>query len=86
MGSPSIGSLSLLDNLCQTLYCSTTGMAPLVFSLPFGQYVWNVFPVWFDQWSLLMMTILEFSLVSNISSSDKYNGGRPTSSAVLIES
>jgi hypothetical protein len=24
-------------------------MAPLVFSLPFGQYVWNIFPVLFDR-------------------------------------
>jgi hypothetical protein len=27
----------------------TTDMAPFVLSLPFGQYVWNVFPVLFDR-------------------------------------
>jgi hypothetical protein len=37
IGSPRIGSLSLLDNLCQMLYHSSTGMAPFVFPLLFGQ-------------------------------------------------
>jgi hypothetical protein len=83
MGSPKIGSLSLLDNLCQIPYRSNTGMAPLVFSLPFGQYVWNVFPVLFDRWFLLIRITLEFGFVSSISSSDRYSGGHPMSSAVL---
>jgi hypothetical protein len=86
IGSPSIGSLSLLNNLCQTLYRNSTGMAPLVLSLPFGQYVWNVFPILFDQWFLSIRTTLEFGFVSSISLSDRYNGGRPTLSAVLKES
>jgi hypothetical protein len=75
--------LSLLDNLCQMPYRSNTGMAPLVFSLPFGQYVWNFFPVLFDQWLLSIRITLEFGFVSSISSSDRYSGGRPTSSTVL---
>jgi hypothetical protein len=86
MGSPSIGSLSLLDSLCQTLYLNSTGMAPLVLSLPFGQYVWNVFPVLFDRWFLSIRTTLEFGFVSSISLSDRYNGGRPMLSAILEES
>jgi hypothetical protein len=83
IGSPSIGSLSLLDSLCQTLYRSNTGMAPLVLSLPFRQYVWNVFPVLFDQWFLSIRITLEFGFVSSISLSDRYSGGRPMSSAIL---
>jgi hypothetical protein len=58
-------------------------MAPLVFSLPFGQYVWNIFLVLFDRWSLLISITLEFGFVSSMSSSDKYSGDRPTLSAVL---
>jgi hypothetical protein len=83
IGSPRIGSLSLLDNLCQTPYHSNTGMAPLVLSLPFGQYVWNVFPVLFDRWFLSIRVTLEFGFVSSMSSSNKYSRGRPTSSAIL---
>jgi hypothetical protein len=33
-----------------------------------------------------MVITLEFGLVSNRSPSDKYNGGHPTSLAMLIES
>jgi hypothetical protein len=64
-------------------YRNSTGMAPLVFSLPSGQYVWNVFPILFDQWFLSIKVTLEFGFVSSISLSDRYSGGRPTLSAIL---
>jgi hypothetical protein len=61
-------------------------MALLVSFLPFGQYVWNVFPVLFDQWFLSITITLEFGFVSSISLSNKYIGGRPMLSAILKES